>query len=213
MSVSTFATQLEALCRRINTTRNKLQAAKIRSTKSKIRVLQALAKKITQAATELSESIGTSIESQGKHPTDEGIKLLAQTRQYLAEDQVNVTILKRNLVLIFEGPKDSALDSTHIKARKKTLRERCRIVCDLQPDTIVKWARSFPPSAWSPGIMSQATFDFLVDELESEEKHALPSSVCSVLHTLETEEPLDRNYKYKNFVKGKLNLTVFRRGN
>lgn len=61
--------------------------------------------------------------------------------------------------------------------------------------------------------MSQATFDFLVDELESEEKHALPSSVCSVLHTLETEEPLDRNYKYKNFVKGKLNLTVFRRGN
>lgn len=182
--------------------RDKVQATKMRLTKSKIETFQSLANKITQATTHLSGTIQSMELKCKKQPTDDGIKLLAQARQYEAEKQLNVTILRRNLILIFEGPKNSALDSNQIKARKRVLRDRCSTLRGLYPHAIVRWARYFPPSAWTTGSMSEPTFDYLVEALDSEDECTLPPEIRAILRTLGAEEPLMQSREYRSFVEG-----------
>lgn len=202
MTTGTLISQLEALCRRINVMRDKVQATEMRLTKSKLKTIQSLGSKITQATTDLSETIQSMESTREKPPTDDAIKLLGQAKQCEAEKKPNVTILKRNLILIFEGPKFSVLDSNQIKARKRVLRDRCSTLRGLYPHAIVRWARNFPPSVWTTGTMSEPTFDYLVEALNSEDECTLPTGIYAILQALGDEDPLMQSCEYRSFVEG-----------
>lgn len=208
-ATATLSSQLDVLCRRVEAVRDKFQSTKVRPVKGEEEAFRSFASRITQAAAELSKAIRTFTESV---PNVEGSKLLAQARECDARNQLNKTILKRNLNQIFKGPEDSALDSKQVKARKKVLRERCAIISGLRPETIVRWAKSFPPSVWAAGAMSQDTFDYLTEELDSEETGPFSSDICTVLRTLEAEEPLNRYDQYHDLIKSLASLDDTSRG-
>jgi hypothetical protein len=126
--------------------RDKFQATKIRASNNQIEAFRSISSKFMQTAKELSEVIQKSMEARGKHPTEEVNKLLTQARESDTDGRLNVTKLRRNLTLLFERPKDLALDSSQVKARKKALRERCGAICDMRPNSVVWWALHFPPS-------------------------------------------------------------------
>lgn len=205
MTTTTLISQLEALFRRVEAMRDKIQTAQIRPAKSQLEKFETLAIKLTEAATKVSEEIRALTNAHTKRPSEQGSNLVSQaqsSRESVANGQLNLAILRRNLTLIFEGPKDSALDSSQIKARKKVIRERCKTICGLDPDTVLMWAVAFAPTVWTAGTMSTDTFDYLVEELDSEESHTWPSDMYKVLHTLGAEEPLRGCNAYHDFVKG-----------
>ncbi|KAH8727460.1 hypothetical protein GQ44DRAFT_704430 [Phaeosphaeriaceae sp. PMI808] len=208
-ATATFSAQLDKLCGQVEAVRNKFQSTKARPVKGEEEAFRSFASRITQAAAELSEAIRTFTDSV---PDVEGSKLLAQARERDAINQVNKTILKRNLNQIFKGPEDSALDSKQVKARKKVLRKRCATISDLRPETVVRWANSFPPSVWAVGTMSQNTFDYLTEGLDSEKTGPLSSDICTVLRTLEAEEPLNQYHQYHDLVQSLASLDDTSRG-
>lgn len=57
MTAVTIIAQMEVLCGRVKTMRDKFRATKMRPTKSQIEAFCSFASKITEAATELSEVI------------------------------------------------------------------------------------------------------------------------------------------------------------
>jgi hypothetical protein len=46
-------------------------------------------------------------------------------------------VFRRNIVLVFAGPKDSVFDSGNIKKRKAATRQRCKRIRKLSPDRVV----------------------------------------------------------------------------
>ena len=202
-ATATLSAQLDGLCGRVEAVRDKFQSTKARPIKGEEAAFRSFASRITQAAAELSEAIRTFAESV---PNVEGSKLLAQARECEARNQLNKTILKRNLSQIFKGPEDSVLDSKQVKARKKVLRGRCATISGLRPATIVRWAKYFPPSAWVAGSMSQTTFDYLTEELDREETNPFSRDICTILRTLEAEEPLSKCHQYHELVKSMANM-------
>lgn len=194
--------QLEVLHTRVTKMRDKFGTPKIRVTKKRIEEFQTVAGNIAQAAAGLSKAVQTSMELLEKDPTDDDVKLLTKALQCDLEEKLPMKSFGNNIIRIFEDPKDSALDSSQTKARKKLLRARCNTIRNLRPAVIVRWARSFGPSVWAAGIMSQDTFDYLVEQLESEVDDALPPHVCAILHTLGAEVPLNQCHGYRNFLAG-----------
>lgn len=159
-----------------------------------------------EAATALCEAVQSAAEANATNrPTEEGQKLLLHIQQKSKDeaDKLNTTIMKRNLILVFDGPSHSALDSSQVRSRKKALEERCAMLSAMPPLSVVRWAQHFQPSVWAPGTMSQDTFEYLVHELRSNE--SMPSAdVGRFLSTLGAEEPLKKNQRYLEMIRGVL---------
>ncbi len=73
--------------------------------------------------------------------------------------------------MFFEGPIDSALDSSAVRSMNKQTCKRCERICCLSPSGIISLAAEFPPTDWTASSMNDRAFDYLIDEIEPQETH------------------------------------------
>lgn len=112
-------------------------------------------------------------------------------------------IFRRNIVTMFEGPKDSKFDSEDIKFRKESTRKRSELIRGLSPDGVISWAMAFAPTLWGGGSMSSDVFTCLLDDIEPELVQTWPPVIRDTLHMLmEDEESLKKSPEYQEFLKG-----------
>jgi hypothetical protein len=112
-------------------------------------------------------------------------------------------VFRRNIITIFEGPKDSKFDSEDIKLRKAATRQRCEQIRRLSPSGVISWAISFAPSLWAAGSMGMDMFTCLLDDVEPDRCPPWPSIVRETLYMLlEDEELLQKSLDYQNFLRG-----------
>ena len=114
---------------------------------------------------------------------------------------------RRNIMLFFDGPKDSPIDSPSVKSRNKLTRTRCEWIRCLSPHGIISWAAAFPPTVWTGGLMPDHAFDYLVENVEPEEVQAWPIKVGEILRAFAAEEPLRRSNSYSAFLEGRVRST------
>lgn len=111
-------------------------------------------------------------------------------------------IFRRNIITIFEGPKDSKFDSEDQKFRKESTRKRCESIRRLSPDGVISWAMAFPPTVWAGGSMASDVFTCLLDDMEPELVQAWPKVIRDTLDLLmEDEESLKLSLEYGEFLK------------
>jgi len=196
---------MEALAKQTRSLVESLRNTRIHTTKEQYDILKALGLEISKAATYLPLQVEA---LQSRHTeSEEGRKLVAQADS-AREDLIatcrlkNRTTFGRNIVLFFEGPKGSPLDSEAVKARKKLTRERCERISGLNPNAVISWAAAFTPSLWTANLMSRNTFDHIMEHIEPEDASVWPSEVRQILHALGTEEPLQRLKEYHDFLRG-----------
>jgi hypothetical protein len=112
-------------------------------------------------------------------------------------------IFRRNIVTIFEGPKDSTFDSEDMKFRKESTRKRSELIRGLSPDGVISWALAFAPTLWGGGSMSVDVFNCLLDDIEPELAQIWPPVIRDTLYLLmEDEESLKESFEYQKFLKG-----------
>lgn len=139
--------------------------------------------------------------------SEDGRKLIEQaisaSRDLIATGTLkNRKTFGRNITLFFEGPKDSALDSEAVKARKRVTRDRCERISGLCPNLVISWAVAFTPSLWTANLMSGNTFDHIIEHMEPIGSDNWPPEIYNVLCVLTTEEPLQGLNNYHEFMKG-----------
>lgn len=108
----------------------------------------------------------------------------------------------RDVTLFFEGPINSALDSSAVRSRNKQTSKRCEQIRCLSPSGIISWAAAFPPTDWGVGFMSDHAFDCLVDGIEPQETHTWPVKTREMLHTFGAEGALQESSNYQKFIGG-----------
>ncbi|PSN59050.1 hypothetical protein BS50DRAFT_509234 [Corynespora cassiicola Philippines] len=115
----------------------------------------------------------------------------------------NSHIFRRNIVTIFEGPKDSKFDSEDLRIRKESTRKRCDLIRVLSPDGIISWAIAFAPTLWAGGSMASDVFTCLLHDIEPELVQPWPPKIRETLQLLrEDEESLNNSPEYEEFLKG-----------
>lgn len=111
-------------------------------------------------------------------------------------------MLRRNVVLIFQGPTTSTFDSEEAKSRKALTRERCEKLKALGPDGVLSWASTFAPHLWEPGSMGNELFNQLLQIAEPNQGYMCSAGVYDMLRALRTEELLQESREYQHFLKG-----------
>ena len=112
-------------------------------------------------------------------------------------------IFRRNIITIFEGPKDSRFDSEDKKLRKESNRKRCKLIQNLSFDGVISWAMAFPPTVWAAGSMSSDVFTCLLNNIEPEMVQTWPPVIRDTLHMLtEDEVSLKESPGYDKFIRG-----------
>jgi hypothetical protein len=109
----------------------------------------------------------------------------SDVRTVLAEGKLkNVSAFKRNIILIFDGPKQSALDSQEMTSRKAQTKRRCERIRKLSADGILAWALSYTATEWGAGAMRNDVFDCLLEEIDPRNVEKWPASVCELLQKI-----------------------------
>jgi len=104
-----------------------------------------------------------------------------------------LVVFRRNIIMIYAGPKDSEFDSDDVRSRKATTRLRCERIQKLSPDGVVVWAASYTPTSWAAGCMGKDIFDCLVDDIEPESAKSWPPVIQETLQKLQTDESLQNS--------------------
>lgn len=134
-------------------------------------------------------------------PTVKERNLADRIRSFQVLDQFDPALFRKNLVLIFRGPDESALDTDKVRSRKAKSRIRCEKLRAQSHHLILRWAMTLQPSMWiHPTAMADNTFDFLIGDLK-ETFDQIPSRVTESLHCLKGEEPLKPCDQFQEFVK------------
>ena len=114
-------------------------------------------------------------------------------------------VFRRNIVMIFLGPKDSTFDSEDTKFKKESTRRRCEAIRGLSPDGVISWAIAYAPTLWAGGSMPSDVFDCLVHDIEPELIQTWPAVIQDTLHKLKKdEESLYRSPEYSEFLAGQV---------
>lgn len=107
------------------------------------------------------------------------------------------SVFRRNIVLIYEGPKTSRFDSEDSKLRKESTRKRSKLIRDLKPDGVISWAIALAPTLWAGGSMASDLFTCILDSVEPEVVQRWPPVIRDTLYLLmEDEESLSLSSKY-----------------
>lgn len=173
--------RLEALAKQTRCLVESLRNIRIHPTKEQYDVLEAAGLELSKAATHLPLQV-EALKSR-RTESEEGRKLVVQADS-VREDLIvtcrlkNRTTFGRNIILFFEGPKWSPLDSEAVKARKKLTHKRCELICGLSPNAVISWAAAFTPSLWTANLMSRNTFDHVIEYMEPEDAYVWLSEVC-----------------------------------
>ncbi|KGQ11615.1 hypothetical protein BBAD15_g2651 [Beauveria bassiana D1-5] len=123
------------------------------------------------------------------------------TASLISDEKLNrPRVFGRNIVTIFAGPKDSALDSDDMKWRKSATRARCDRIRKLSSDGIIAWAVSYKPTMWAAGSMAKDMFDCLIDDIEPASAQSWPAVILETLQKLRNDDSLKNSPEYSNFV-------------
>lgn len=109
-------------------------------------------------------------------------------------------VFGRNIVTIFAGPKEAALDSDDMKWRKSATRARGERIRRLSSDGIIAWAVSYKPTLWAAGSMAKDMFDCLIDDIEPASPQNWPAVILETLRKLRNDDSLKNLPEYSNFV-------------
>ena len=206
MATCTYILRLESLAKKVESLIQSLQCATIQPSEDQYRTLGDLGARLSKAAANVPSEIEGLRERCAAF--EEGRKLISQAqsdrRDIINSGQLkNRSVFGRSMVLIFEGPKDSAIDSKPTKVRKQLTRDRCQRICSLSPDGLISWAAAFVPTTWVANQMSGVLCDYLLEHIEPDEAQVWPLEIHNILDQLGAEEPLRGSCKYQEFLKGK----------
>ncbi|EFY94594.1 hypothetical protein X797_011322 [Metarhizium robertsii] len=205
MSATAVLSQLKSLLEKTQQLKGKL--SKAYPTDDQWDTLSDLSLKLSGASKAVQESIRVLKESRSERAWKESekhrSKAQASTGDLFAKGRLKQPVIfRRNIVTIFEGPKDSRFDSEDVKFRKESTRKRCELIRRLSPDGIISWALSFAPTLWAGGSMASDVFTCLLDDIEPELLQTWPLVIRETLHLLlEDEESLRRSPEYDVFLK------------
>ncbi|KAM5431532.1 hypothetical protein McanMca71_004767 [Microsporum canis] len=212
MSAGLVLSQLEGLVSRAESLSSKLTNKKIRPTNGQQDEFQKLSKRMDSAWATVS-----AILSKFKHRSDKDINLanaVRATQEYQTITSPIFMILRRNLELIFVGPRGSALDSAQVKTRKKKARTRCELLRSQHPHVILMWAMAIPPSSWNSSVgMSDNTFDFVIDDTSTERIPLLSTEIVQKLQSLEEEKSLNTCDQFREFMSSLKSTLIDQREN
>lgn len=139
-----------------------------------------------------------------KDSTELRSQALARKGDLLTNGRLKSGVFRRNITAIFEGPKDSSFDSTEIKTRKATTRQRCEDIRQLSYDGVISWAIAFPPTLWAGGSMATDIFTCLLDDIEPDIALNWPSVIQDTLYKLRADEmALQTSVDFNRLLKGK----------
>lgn len=111
-------------------------------------------------------------------------------------------VFRRNILLVFAGPKGSSFDSDDVRARKAATRPRCERILKLSPDGLVAWAASYTPTSWAAGCMAKDIFECLVEDNEFKSAQNWPTVIQQTVQKLQTDESLQNSVGYGEFMSG-----------
>ncbi len=183
------------------------QIADVHPTSARFQALETLCSRLKEVAAEFShvtDALKDTREKQVRLESATHVSYAESIKEYLkANSQLkNSVTFRRNIVLIFQGPRTSTFDSDEIKSRKASTRKRCEQIRALSPDGVISWASTFAPNLWGQGSMGKEVFDHLLKNAELEEVQTWPAGVYEMLGGLATEEPLQESHEYHQFLKG-----------
>jgi hypothetical protein len=206
MSVAALLSQLKGLL--VKTEQLKPKFGKVYPTDDQWHTLTELSLSLSEAAKKVEDEIRMLKKSRTERAWKES-KEHRLNAQLLRGDLSakgrlkNSHIFRRNIVTIFEGPKDSKFDSEDLKIRKESTRKRCELIRGLSPDGVISWAVAFAPTLWAGGSMASDVFTCLLDDIEPELVQTWPPTIRETLHLLrEDEEALQSCPDYDGFLKG-----------
>ena len=205
MSVAAIVSQLQAL-----TCKAESLAEKFRQTcptDDRYRTVEDLSLRLTKAANMFPAVVKELSEARKEEVRKESHKLSSEaqaTRNDLIANcrLINPATFRRNIILTFEGPKNSTFDSRGIKSRKESTRKRCEQIRGLNYDGVVSWALAYPPTQWAAGFMAADIFNSLIETIEPEEEEEWPLEVRDMLRALGAEPPLQESTNYHQFLRG-----------
>jgi hypothetical protein len=206
-AVSTAISHLESLVQKAESIAESMGYVKACQSKEQYCSLEALSNRLQEAAAKVAGRIERLEEGRAEQIREEGRKFLSQadiTRESIIENNQlrSIPMFRKNIKLIFEGPKDSALDPGWITSRNKQTRTRCELIRELNPDGVISWGAALAPSIWTASCMQNHIFDYLIEEIEPEEVQMWPPKIGEILHVFEVEESFAQSQEYHKFLEG-----------
>ncbi|KAL2809880.1 hypothetical protein BDW59DRAFT_155654 [Aspergillus cavernicola] len=157
--------------------------------------------RLTEAASCLERKTESAKYSRATRVDEEIEKLKQANRDSLTNGNLpKPSLLRKNVVLIFQGPNISALDRADVRTRKETTRERCAILRSLNIDGVISWAASYNPSTWAGGTMAWDVFNRLIEDIEPSGRQTYPRELIDIL--IKLKDDLPGNAEYELFVEG-----------
>jgi hypothetical protein len=206
MSTTSVISQLKGLLVKAEELPSKF--SKIYPTNGQWDILSDLSMSFSKAAKKIEDEIQVLMNSRAERAwkESEAHRLRAQTLRgdLFANGRLkHAPVFRRNIITIFDGPKDSIFDSEDMKFKKASTRKRCEQLRGLSPDGVISWAMAFAPSLWAGGTMASDVFTCLLDDIEPELVQPWPQTIRETLHALrKDEESLQKSLEYDNLLNG-----------
>ena len=206
MSSTIVLSQLRGLVERAEQVKGRLQ--KLYPGDDQWRTLTELATSLGNVATQLQQEMKTLKESRTARAWKESEKYRSHAQSVRGDlcskgRLKNPAVFRRNIVVIFEGPKVSSFDSEDAKFRKESTRKRCDVLRSLSADGLVLWAIAYAPTLWAGGAMASDVFDCLTEDIEPEVFQKWPWSIRETLQKLKDDEhALRTSPDFDKFLEG-----------
>ena len=202
MSAGAVVTQFSNLLSHMESLGPRL-SSNIRPNRDQLDEIKRLNMRLKVALADIESHVGLLLSKAA--PSAKELELASRIRSSKTTDQLSpslTTMFRKNLVLIYLGPDESALDTTKVRTRKAKTRNRCEKLRAQSPHLILMWVMTLQPSAWiHPTVMADSTFDFLIEELKADEFSQIPISIAKSLDCLKTEEPFTNCESFQVLVK------------
>jgi hypothetical protein len=206
MSATVAVSQVKGLLEKTKQLKGKF--SKIYPTNEQWDILSDLSLEFSEAAKAVENEIrqlkGSRTERAWKESEEHRLKAQSTRGDLFAKGRLKQPVIfRRNIVTIFEGPKDSKFDSEDQKLRKESTRKRSELIRRLSPDGLISWAMAFPPTVWAGGSMASDVFTCLLEDIEPELVQTWPPVIRDTLNILmEDEKALNKSAEYEAFLKG-----------
>lgn len=207
MSISTAVCQLQSLVSKAELLAKNIRGIKPCQTREQYEELDALKTRLQEVTAEVTGAVEILEHDTAERVRAEGKKFLDQVetaRTYMFQNHrlKSISAFRKSVSLIFEGPKDSAIDTGSVKYRNKQTRQRCELIRGLNCDGVISWAAGLAPSVWTGGNMHNHIFNHVIEGIEPEARCSWPTKVQDVLRIFGNEEPLSRCEEYQKFLSG-----------
>lgn len=203
MSVCVVLAQFDSLVTRMESLSSKLSTKRIRPTRDQLNDFQNLHTRLKAALADYDAGIEKLLAA--GYPNEKDICIADRVRSAKDSGPITsptLTIFKRNMALIFMGPKTSNLDSNQVKTKNKQIEMRCEILRSQNIHILIMWAMTLQPSTWkTSGGMTDMTFSFLIKDLQDERMNRIPRKISETIQSLAEEEPLKSSGFFKAFVE------------